>query len=106
MAIFPFIQINYAYRSVMNTPIEQLTTQGFGMQCGTNDIGHFLLTKCLLSFLVAGAQSFPDKKTRVFNQSSSAQMSIDNIDLDALTDVPARKKAGSAKMYMQSKYVG
>ncbi|KAJ7925904.1 NAD-binding protein [Mycena leptocephala] len=89
---------------VMNTPIEQLTKQGFDMQFGTNVIGHYLLTKRLLPLLTAAAESSPDKKARVVNQSSSAQMFVDTIHLDALTDVPARKKLGSAKMYMESKF--
>jgi NAD(P)-dependent dehydrogenase (short-subunit alcohol dehydrogenase family) len=89
----------------MNTPIEQLTKQGFDMQFGTNVIGHYLLTKQLLPLLAAAAESSPDKKARVVNQSSSAQMFVDTIHLDALTDVPARKKLGSAKMYMESKFV-
>ncbi|KAJ7619150.1 NAD-binding protein [Mycena polygramma] len=89
---------------VMNTPIELLTKQGFDMQFGTNVMGHYLLTKRLLPLLIAAAQSSPDKKARVVNQSSSAQMFVDTIHLDALTDVPARKKLGTAKMYMESKF--
>ncbi|KAJ7492505.1 hypothetical protein FB451DRAFT_535651 [Mycena latifolia] len=88
----------------MNTPIEQLTVQGFDLQFGTNVLGHSLLTKCLLPLLIAGADSFPDKKARVVNQSSSAQMFADTINFDALKDVPARTKLGSAKLYMQSKF--
>ncbi|KAJ7170001.1 hypothetical protein C8R46DRAFT_220507 [Mycena filopes] len=88
---------------VMNTPIDQLTKQGFDMQFGTNVIGHYLLTKRLLPLLLTAAKSSPDKKARVVHQSSSAQMFVDTINLDALTDVPARKKLGSAKMYMESK---
>ncbi|KAJ6503408.1 NAD-binding protein [Mycena vitilis] len=90
---------------VMNTPIEQLTKQGFDMQFGTNVMGHYLLTKRLLPLLIAAAHSSLDKKARVVNQSSSAQMFVDTIHLDALTDVPARKKLGIAKMYMESKFV-
>ncbi|KAJ7103405.1 NAD(P)-binding protein [Mycena belliarum] len=89
---------------VMNTPIEQLTAQGFDLQFGTNVIGHFLLTKRLMPLLLSGAQSSTDKKARVVNQSSSAQMFVDTIDLGALKDVPARTKLGSAKLYMQSKF--
>ncbi|KAJ7110090.1 NAD(P)-binding protein [Mycena epipterygia] len=89
---------------VMNTPIEQLTTQGFDMQFGTNVIGHYVLTKRLLPLLMAGAQSSPDKKARVVHQSSSAQLFVDTIDLEALTDGPARRKLGKEKIYMQSKF--
>ncbi|KAJ7786444.1 hypothetical protein B0H16DRAFT_1490490 [Mycena metata] len=72
---------------VMNTPIDQLTKQGFDFQFGTNVIGHYLLTKCLLPLLLATAQSAPDKKARIVHQSSSAQLFL-----------------GSAKMYMESKF--
>ncbi|KAJ7038068.1 NAD-P-binding protein [Mycena alexandri] len=75
---------------VMNTPIEELTKQGFDMQFGTLPSPQ----KCLLPLLLAAAQSSPDKKARVVNQSSSAQMFVDTIHLDALTDRPARKKLG------------
>jgi hypothetical protein len=93
-------------RGVMNTPIDQLTAQGLDLQFGTNVVGHYLLTKLLLPSLIAGAQSSPDGKVRVVNQSSSAQMFVDTIDFLTLTDVAARKKLGSAKLYMQSKFVG
>ncbi|KAJ6581090.1 NAD(P)-binding protein [Mycena capillaripes] len=89
---------------VMNTPIEQLTKQGFDLQFGTNVLGHYLLTKRLLPLLNAAAQSSPDKKARIVHLSSSAQMFVDTVDLDALTDGPARNKLGPAKLYMQSKF--
>jgi NAD(P)-dependent dehydrogenase (short-subunit alcohol dehydrogenase family) len=90
---------------VMNPPIEQLTADGYDLQFGTNVVGHYVFTKCLLPLLFAGAQSSPDKKARIVNISSSAQMFVNRIDLDAMKDVPKRKELGSATMYMQSKFV-
>jgi len=89
---------------VMNTPIEQLTADGYDLQFGTNVVGHYLLTKRLLPLLITGAQSSPDNKARVVNTSSSAQMFTDTIDFVAIKDVSASKKLGSDKMYMQSKF--
>ncbi|KAH7872559.1 NAD-P-binding protein, partial [Lentinula edodes] len=88
---------------VMNTPIQFLTTDGYDLQFGTNVIGHYVLFKELLTPLLAGAQSSQDKKARIVNMSSSAQMFIDTIHFDTIKDTPKRRKLGSAKLYMQSK---
>ncbi|KAJ3899837.1 NAD-P-binding protein [Lentinula edodes] len=88
---------------VMNTPIEQLTADGYDLQFGTNVIGHYVLFKELLTPLLAGVQSSQDKKARIVNMSSSAQMFIDTIHFDTIKDTPERRKLGSAKLYMQSK---
>ncbi|KAJ7151442.1 hypothetical protein C8R43DRAFT_1005187 [Mycena crocata] len=77
------------------------------MQFRTNVIGRQMLsvtTKRLLPLLVAASQSSPDKKARIVHQSSSAQMFVDTVDLDALIDGPMRNKLGTAKLYMQSKF--
>ena len=89
----------------MNPPIEQLTADGYDLQFGIHVIGHYVLTKRLMPLLLAGTKSSPDKKARIVNFSSSAQMFANAIELDAVTDVPKRTKLGSAKMYMQSKLV-
>ena len=89
----------------MNTPIEQLTTDGYDLQFGTNVVGPYVFTTHLLPLLFRGAQSSPDKKARIVNSSSSAQLFANTIELDAMKDVPRRKKLGSAKMYTQSKLV-
>jgi len=89
---------------VMNTPIEQLTADGYDLQFGTNVIGHYVFTKRLLPLLFAGAKSSPDKIARVVNISSSAHMFTDTIDFDAIKDGRKRRKLGSSKMYMQSKF--
>ncbi|KAJ7706054.1 hypothetical protein B0H17DRAFT_1192601 [Mycena rosella] len=48
--------------------------------------------------------SSPNKKARVVNQSSSAQIFVDTIDFGTLKNGPARKKLRSAKLYMRSKF--
>ncbi|KAJ7151440.1 NAD(P)-binding protein [Mycena crocata] len=72
----------------------------------TCNLGQMLsvTTKRLLPLLVAASQSSPDKKARIVHQSSSAQMFVDTVDLDALIDGPMRNKLGTAKLYMQSKF--
>lgn len=93
------------YSGVMVPPIEQLTTDGFDLQFGTNVIGHYVFTKRLLPLLFAGAKSSPDKKARIVNISSLTQIFADTIELDAMKDVPKRKKLGSSQLYAQSKLV-
>jgi len=89
---------------VMAPPIEQLTADGYDLQFGTNVIGHYVFTKRLLPLLLAGAKSSPDKKARIVNISSIAHIFADTIHLDALKDVPKRKKLGTSKLYTQSKF--
>jgi retinol dehydrogenase 12 len=89
----------------MNTPIEQLTVDGYDLQFGTNVIGHYLFTKRLLPLLFAGANSSPDRTARIVNTSSSAQVFTNTINFDELKDTKERKKAGSAKLYVCSKFV-
>ena len=89
----------------MNTPIGQLTTDGYDLQFGTNVVGHYLFTKRLMPLLTAGVQSSPDQRARIVHCSSSAQMFTNMIDFDAMKDVSALKKLGSVQMYMQSKFV-
>lgn len=96
---------NTSDSGIMNPPIELLTADGYDLQFGTNVIGPYAFTTRLLPLLFEGAQSSQDKTARIVNSSSSAQLFVDTIDLDAMKDVPKRKKLGSSKMYMQSKLV-
>ncbi|PPQ73482.1 hypothetical protein CVT26_010184 [Gymnopilus dilepis] len=89
---------------VMAPPIDQLTAQGYDLQFGTNVLGHFYFTKLLLPSLIAGAKSSPDGKARVVNTSSFASRLTNDLDFNALTDTPARRKKGSQMMYIQSKF--
>jgi len=107
----------------MAPPIEQVTTQGYDLQFGTNVLGalshnfqgstqpifflgHFYFTKLLIPALLAGAQSSPDGKARVVNTSSSASLFIGEVDFNTLKDTPARKKRAPEMLYSQSKLVG
>lgn len=89
----------------MNSPIGQLTADGYDYQFGTNVIGHFLLTKSLLPLLRAGAQESPSGNARVINMTSSAIHFASQLNLEAMKDVTALRKLGSAQMYLQSKLV-
>lgn len=96
--------LTFANSGVMNTPIEQLTTDGYECQFGTNVIGHYLFTKCLHPLLCAAAQS-SNGVARIVHSSSSALYFAKTLDLEAMKDPQALKKIGSAQMYMQSKMV-
>ncbi|KAF8965144.1 hypothetical protein BDZ97DRAFT_1918567 [Flammula alnicola] len=89
---------------VMMTPIDQVTSQGYDLQFGTNVLGHFYFTKLLLPTLLAGAKSSPHGKARVVNTSSAASMFISTIDFNTLNDTLARKKKGTGLLYSQSKF--
>lgn len=101
--------------------IDELTTQGYDIQFGTNVLGarltawrrhhvdcgtgHYYFTTLLLPALLAGANSSPDGKARVVNTASAAAMFINDIDLNHLKDTPERRKKGTGVMYSQSKLV-
>ena len=104
-------------------PIDQVTTQGYDLQFGTNVVGalsynprsisrpdlfagHFYFTKLLIPALLAGAKSSPDGKARVVNTSSSASLLTSGVDFNTLRDTAARKKCTPSTLYAQSKLVG
>ncbi|KAF8885697.1 hypothetical protein CPB84DRAFT_125022 [Gymnopilus junonius] len=89
---------------VMAPPIDQLTAQGYDLQFGTNVLGHFYFTNLLLPSLIAGAKSSPDGKARVVNTSSFASRLTKDLDFNAITDTPARRKKGTQLLYVQSKF--
>jgi retinol dehydrogenase-12 len=109
-------------RGVMAPPVDQVTTDGYDLQFGTNvlgmyshpcskykrltlyNIGHFYFTKLLLPTLVSTAKSSPDGKARVVNTSSSAHM-FSNLNFQTFKDGPARRKKGTEVLYAQSKFV-
>ncbi|KAF9485786.1 NAD(P)-binding protein [Pholiota conissans] len=88
---------------VMLNHIDEITTQGYDIQFGTNVLGHFYFTKLLLPTLLAGAKSSPDGKARIVNTSSAAAMFVGGMDFDTFHDGPTRKKKGSHLLYSQSK---
>jgi len=88
---------------VMNPPIEDLTTQGYDLQFGTNTLGPFYFTKLLLPALLAAAKDSPNGKARVVNTSSSVHLFTKKIDFNTLKDSPGRKKKLRWILYAQSK---
>ncbi|KAG9045159.1 hypothetical protein FS837_006927 [Tulasnella sp. UAMH 9824] len=88
---------------VMIPPLDQLTSDGYDLQFGTNVLGHSHFTLCLLPALLEGAKSSSDRKARVVNTSSNAAAMINKIDFDTLRDGPKRRKMGRWNLYSQSK---
>ena len=46
----------------MSPPMDQLTTEGYDMQFGTNVVGHFLFTQLVLSLLLKAAEATGDAR--------------------------------------------
>jgi retinol dehydrogenase-12 len=109
----------------MFPPIDQVTTDGYDLQFGTNVLGiiippvlapfflfshlqtltgHFYFTKLLLPTLIETAKTSPDSKVRVVN-TSSIMHHMSGINFDILKDGPKRKKTSTDKLYAQSKFV-
>lgn len=105
-------------------PIEQLTTQEYDLQFGTNvlgksfssipdlftlfnpkSLGHFYFTKLLLPVLIVTAKSSSDGKARIVNTSSSGHLASGGLGFNTLKDSPARKRTHLFKLYAQSKLV-
>ncbi|KAL9710111.1 short-chain alcohol dehydrogenase [Leucoagaricus gongylophorus] len=97
------IHVLFNNGGVMAPPIDQLTRDGYDLQFGTNVMGPYVFTKRLLPLLIAGVKSADDKRARVVNTSSSAQLFTDTIHFEGLGDVPFRKQLGTSQMYMESK---
>ena len=66
--------------------------------------GHFLFTQLLLPALLAGRETSTDKFARIIWLSSYTAY-MGTLRYNTFKDGPARKKAGYALMYYQSKYV-
>jgi retinol dehydrogenase 12 len=88
----------------MAPPIELLTADGYDLQFGTNVLGHFYFTTLLLPALLLGGKTSGDGIARVVNVSSAGHI-LSNMNFNTFKDGPARKKAGTEKLYLQSKYV-
>ena len=84
-------------------PIDQLTTQGYDAQLGTNALGHFYLTKLLLPILLSTSKN-SGEKVRVVTISSLGHF-FHPLDYESFTDTPARKKYSLLDLYGQSKFV-
>ncbi|KAH9046337.1 NAD(P)-binding protein [Lactarius deliciosus] len=90
---------------IMVPPKEQVTTQKYDMQFGTNVIGHWLLTELLLPALFAATDASPShEKARVVTVSSIVNYFIKGLDFDALADGPTRTRYGELDLYNKSKF--
>jgi len=97
------LHILFNNAGVMAPPVEQLTSDGYDLQFGTNVIGHFFFTYLLLPALIAGKDSSPDRHTRIVTTSSTAAY-FEVIHWDALKDGAPRKQLGTQRLYCQSKF--
>lgn len=91
-------------------PIEQVTTDGYDLQFGTNCLGHWYFTKLLMPTLLEAAQNSPKGSVRIITTSSSAHIfhgpgfSWETLQKgEAAT--PSRQKLGTFGLYAQSKFV-
>ncbi|KAH9037555.1 NAD(P)-binding protein [Lactarius hengduanensis] len=97
---------------VMVPPKDQVTTQKYDMQFGTNVIGNrlsssgpWLLTELLLPALFAATDaSLSHEKARVVTVSSIVNYFIKGLDFDALADGPTRTRYGELELYNKSKF--
>ncbi|KAG8902098.1 hypothetical protein FRC00_001898 [Tulasnella sp. 408] len=101
----PALHLLFNNGGVMVPPLDQLTSDGYDLQFGTNVLGPAHFTLCLLPALLAGAKSSSDGKARVINTASNAATFIDKIDFDTIRDGPKRQKMGKLSLYYQSKLV-
>ncbi|KAG9022799.1 hypothetical protein FS837_006145 [Tulasnella sp. UAMH 9824] len=99
----PALHLLFNNGGVMVPPLDQLTSDGYDLQFGTNVLGPAHFTLCLLPVLLAGAKSSSDGKARVINTASNAATFIDKIDFDTIRDGPKRQKMGKLNLYYQSK---
>ncbi|KAJ3559681.1 hypothetical protein NM688_g191 [Phlebia brevispora] len=89
---------------VMFPPVEDMTSDGYDLQFGTNVLGHFYFTRLLLPLLLSTAKTTPSGKVRVVNTSSMGHSFVDHINYEALRESPQRIKLGTHKLYFQSKF--
>ncbi|KAK0481149.1 NAD(P)-binding protein [Armillaria luteobubalina] len=89
---------------VMWPPLHQISVDGYDLQFATNIMGHFLLTHLLLGSLKAGANSLPEKKSRVINTSSGTIYLTHRINWDTLVDGLKRRGSSTEALYYQSKF--
>lgn len=94
-------------RGIMNVPIDQMTSNGFDAQWGTNCLGHAHFTMCLIPELLEGARTSSDGKVRVINTASDGAYWApkEGIIWETLRDGEDRRKLTPMKLYFQSKFV-
>ncbi|THH03891.1 hypothetical protein EW145_g5923 [Phellinidium pouzarii] len=94
---------------VMAPPVDQLTADGYDLQFGTNVLGKSIsrsTIELLLPTLLETVKSTPEKSVRVITTSSTGHLFYGpKMKWDLLKgDSPARRKYGTQKLYLQSKY--
>ncbi|KAG8940614.1 hypothetical protein FRC04_005179 [Tulasnella sp. 424] len=91
---------------IMNVPIDQMTSNGFDAQWGTNCLGHAHFTMCLIPELLEGAKTSSDGKARVINTASDGAYWApkEGIIWETLRDGEDRRKLTPMKLYFQSKF--
>ena len=85
-------------------PVDELTSEGYDLQFGTNVLGHFYFTQLLLPALLSAARDSPDGKARVVHVASVGHEFVSGIDFDTLTDTPKRRTLHPTTLYFQSKF--
>lgn len=94
----------------MIPPVEQVTSDGYDLQFGTNCLGHWYFTQLLMPTLLESAKTAPKGTVRVITTSSLAHIfhgpgfTWPTLQKGSAADV-ARKKLGTYKLYAQSKFV-
>ncbi|KZT06459.1 NAD-P-binding protein [Laetiporus sulphureus 93-53] len=88
----------------MYPPVEDLTADGYDLQFGTNVLGHFYLTKLLLSILFETAKSSVGGKPRVVHVASVGHEFVSGLDFETFKDCPKRREMNTVKLYFQSKF--
>lgn len=125
------VVIAYPYtRGVFVPPVEEITTQGYDMQFGTNllgmlilvtnvvillltfsvsSTGPFYLTQLLLPTLLSTAKSADGGTVRVITSTSSGHYTCSSSNplvFDTFKDGPTRRVRTSDWLYYQSNFVG
>ncbi|KAJ3485818.1 hypothetical protein NLI96_g4702 [Meripilus lineatus] len=90
-------------RGLMWPPKEQITSDGYDLQFGTNVIGHFYFTELLMPALLAGKETSLDGHARVVTTSSSGAY-FHTLKWDTFVDGPARLQMSTQDLYYQSKF--
>ncbi|KAH7090885.1 hypothetical protein BKA62DRAFT_788305 [Auriculariales sp. MPI-PUGE-AT-0066] len=75
--------LNVLYNSggVMATPINKLSADGFDLQFGTNELGHFYLTQLLMPTLLKTSAINPNDKPRIITTSAGMFQDVSTCQL-------------------------
>jgi NAD(P)-dependent dehydrogenase (short-subunit alcohol dehydrogenase family) len=99
------LDILFANAGIMTPPKDQITTQSYDMQFGTNVLGHFLFIHQLIPALQIPSPSSQTTPSRIVWTASSAHLfHTPPIKYDTLKDGPKRRKKSAWGLYTQSKY--